>query len=424
MYADIAIAGAGFKTYTYRIPETLISRLSPGAPVITGFHRSSVIGVVVKMSDKLPAKIKSVKNIQGVLDDGYRMSDSLLRLVNWIADYYICPSGDVFKASFPPGFIGKTRMRVIAGDSEPSDSQQKYVYEKVKEKAQGYLFSKTKPIIESIPNKLIIKLIESGNLKLLPDYYDKNPRGISVILPALDTITPELSSTLTKRRVELLETLANYPEGIALSNLQARGFSNSLIHSMAESGYLQSEKRYETGVRQPSKTKVQPLTLTIDQQSAAQTINDDIERGENRVHLLYGVTGSGKTQVYIEAARKALKLGKSVLILLPEISLTPQAIGRFTEALDQPIGLWHSRITAGQRAQLFRSANTGELKVILGVRSAVFTPLKTLGLIVVDEENDDSYKQSEPPPRYNARDVAIMRASFENAVVILGSATP
>ena len=424
MYADIAIPKTGFNTFTYKVPDKLAQSLAVGAPVMVPLQNHSAIGVVTKLSQNCPAVNIRYKEISALIDKAFRLSPENFKLINWIAEYYVCPVGDVLKAAYPPGFLGRTRMRVLAGDKTPSEKRKRFVFEKIKSKDQGYPFAKSKNIISGISNSLILGMIKEGYLYLAADFKEHRPQFHQHVYLKEGFDIEAVSGKLTKRRRELIDQLLSHPEGLDLVELKSRGFSKSLVDSLAEQGHLEIENKSSDFVIQPSKKSGSAITLNEDQNAAAIAISESLQQRNGQSFLLYGITGSGKTQVYIEAAKQALALGGSVLILLPEISLTPQAIARFSEALSEPIGLWHSRITMGQRYEIYRKVKAGELRVILGVRSAVFSPLQNLGLIIVDEEQDDSYKQSEPPPRYNARDVALMRGKIESAAVVLGSATP
>ncbi|MCP4583351.1 MAG: primosomal protein N' [candidate division Zixibacteria bacterium] len=424
MYAEVAIPKTGLKTFTYIIPEELAPNLIPGRPVLVPLQKYSAVGVVTRILKQSPVEGIKLKKISGLIDPTFNLTENHLKLINWIAEYYICPVGDVMKAAYPPGLLGRTKMRVKAGDSEPSDAKWKYVFDRIQAKPDGYTYRKSGSMIDGVSNSLITKMIQAGALNLSADYKPHKPKSRMNASISGDLDLTSAIMNLSDRRRDLLDYLISHPEGVVVAELVSRGFSRGLVNSMAQAGYLEVTSKSNDIVIQPDKNHRHKITLNSDQEKAADSIKNSLLNNDGITYLLFGVTGSGKTQVYIEAARQALKSGKSVLILLPEISLTPQAIARFRATLDCPIAVWHSRITAGQRVEIFKRAKMGELKVILGVRSAVFIPLNDLGLIVVDEEQDDSYKQSEPPPRYNARDVALVRARIENATTILGSATP
>ena len=424
MYAEVALPGTGFKTFTYIIPPKLKSSIRPGVPVMVPLRNYSAVGVVMALSDKNPAKEKELKEISGLIDPVFTLTAKHLTLINWIADYYICPVGDVLKASFPPDVIGRTKMRVFASKKIPHEPKWNYVYERIRSKTEGYAYKKSKPIVSGVSNALVNKMIKAGFLYLSVDYRVQKPvaRLFACIKPDIDISSS--GQQLSSRRRELLELMWGYPSGMAVSKLVALGFSRALIEAMARDGFLEIKAQYDSAIVSPKDDFLKDFVLNKDQQKAVESINESLEKNIVNTYLLFGITGSGKTQVYIEVARKALTMGKSVLILLPEISLTPQAIKRFSESLRCPIGIWHSRVTVAQRVDIYKRAKKGELRVILGVRSAVFAPLENLGLVVIDEEQDDLYKQSDPAPRYNARDVALMKAKIEGATTVMGSATP
>lgn len=347
------------------------------------------------------------------------LSAEQLTLRQWLADYYICPLGDVFRASFPPGFLGKIRLKVVAGKLHSTEPKWRFVHDKIKAMPGGFAFTRSRPIIKGVANSLVLKMLKAGALVLAPDI--RRPglrtRQVARLLP------DKMPARLTSRRTELIELLRGFPEGLALENLAEMGFSRSLMAAAVKQGFVEIAAEADEAVVAPSAV-LRKISLNAAQMEAVNQINQSLTGKENATFLLFGVTGSGKTEVYIEAVRNAIRSGKSALILLPEIALTPQAIRRFGEAVGEPIGLWHSRMSPGKRAEVYRQAGGGNLRIVMGVRSAVFVPLIDLGLIIVDEEQDDSYKQSDPAPRYNARDVAVMRARIEKAVVVLGSATP
>lgn len=393
-------------------------------PVMVPLRNYSAVGVVMALSDKSLVVGKKLKEISGLIDPVFTLTAKHLALINWIADYYICPVGDVLKASFPPDVIGRTRMRVFASEKIPPEPKWNYVYERIKSKTGGYAYKKSLPVVPGVSNTIINKMIRAGFLYLSVDYRVQKPvaRLFACVKPDIDISSS--GQRLSSRRKELMEFLWAYPSGMAVSKLVTSGFSRALIEAMAKDGFLEIRVKYDCAIVLPDNAFSKDLVLNEDQQKAVESINESLEENIPDTYLLFGVTGSGKTQVYIESARKVLTMAKSVLILLPEISLTPQAIKRFSESLRCPIGIWHSRVTAAQRIDIYKRAKKGELKVLLGVRSAVFVPLSNLGLVVVDEEQDDSYKQSDPAPRYNARDVALMRAKIEGATTVMGSATP
>lgn len=423
MFAEIAFADTGFKTFTYKVPLALKEDIKPGVPVILPLRKGYAIGVVISLSASSNLPDEKLKDITGLLDPIYNLTKSRFELLRWISEYYLCPLGDVLKASFPPGLMGRPKLKIKAGPKSPNDTRLKFVYDKAKNNISGYSYDKSKSIIPGVSNSLIEKLLNSGHLYLTADYRIRQPaKRIFACFNNGIEIPPKLKSDKSVGRV--IEYLANREDWVALTELSREGMSRTAINRAVKAGIISLINKTDESIVKARPKIEAGIILNPDQAQAVRKIQSAINRKTTGAFLLFGVTGSGKTQVYIEAARQALAVGNSVLILLPEISLTPQAIQRFSAELDCSIGIWHSKISMGQRANIYQKAATGQLKCILGVRSAVFAPLLNLGLIIIDEEQDDSYKQSDPEPRYNARDVALMKAKLENSVAVLGSATP
>ncbi len=380
--------------------------------------------MVMNLADTTTVPRSKLREIRALLDPALTISPEMFDLFRWMAEYYICSPAEVFRAAYPPGTMTRLQMTIEAGDQVPSDKKQKYAYELVKNKPGTYIFKTTGNPIPGVGSAMLKRMLADGYLRLTAK---TTPPGVAGRLTAMieeEKADLESLSDFSEREVEVLAALKNFPTGLPLTEVENFGISRKEILRLSRKNIVKIIRKNVESIVQPPKRPTPAPPLTADQLKAKATIISAIDSGAERSFLLHGVTGSGKTQVYIEAAGHALSLGKSVLILVPEISLTPQAVSRFSNALGQPVGVWHSRTTVGQRYELYRKANAGELRVIVGVRSAVFAPLRRLGLIVIDEEQDDSYKQSDPAPRYNARDVALMRARLEKAVVILGSATP
>jgi primosomal protein N' (replication factor Y) len=423
MFVEIALPDTGFKTLTYRVPSALRSDIKPGVPVIIPLRKGYAVGVVLSLSSSSELPDERLKDVTGLLEPIYFLTRSRFELLRWIADYYLCPPGDVFKAAYPPGLMGRPKLKIKAGPKSPSDAKLKFVYEKVKGNVAGYNYTKSKSIITGVSNSLIERLLNDGYLYLTADYRICKPAQRVMVKLNRDFQVPQKLIS-DKSIAGLIEYLAENEDSIAVAELTKIGISRTTINRAARAGVISLLRKIDESIIEASSYKQIDIKLNRDQAEAVKRIQSAISNRSCKSFLLFGVTGSGKTQVYIEAARHALAMGKSVLFLLPEISLTPQAIQRLSKALNCPIGVWHSKISMGQRAAIYQKAASGQLRCILGVRSAVFSPLVNLGLIVVDEEQDDSYKQSDPEPRYNARDVALMKAKLDNAVTVLGSATP
>ena len=231
---------------------------------------------------------------------------------------------------------------------------------------------------------------------------------------------------LTKKQAKVYDDIKSNGDEFPLAKI-AKKYSYSIVKTLRNKGILELEPREvkESLLKKipVTKKRKQKIILTGEQVEAISTINENQEKGQKQIFLLYGVTGSGKTEVYMRAIKKTLSLGKTAIFLVPEISLTPQMVATFYANFDDKIAIWHSHLNKQEKYQQWQNIKNKKSKIVIGARSAIFTPLENIGLIIVDEEHESSYKQ-EKQPRYNARDLAIVRAQKNNATVILGSATP
>jgi primosomal protein N' (replication factor Y) len=308
---------------------------------------------------------KPVRDILAVLDESPYLPEAVVRLCQWVADYYMAGIGDTIGAAMPPGAHRKSAIR-------------------------------TRRVITATVH------------------------GVS----AVESDTAEL----TARQREVLSVLASTPAGLSASVLRERGGSADLVRRMVAKGLLairdeQHERDPFEGSALPAEPDSGRRVLTAEQGGACRTLEALLDEQRFRVALLHGVTGSGKTEIYLHAARHALQKGRQTLILVPEIALTPSVSSRFRAAFGTRVAIQHSGLSDGERHDQWQRIHRGEVDVVVGTRSAVYTPLSNPGLLVVDEEHYGSYKQEESP-RYHGRDVAIVRAQAADALVILGSATP
>lgn len=442
--ANVALPVAVDSTFTYQIPPELQPSAVVGVRVIVPFGRTYATGVIVE----LPAStsLASLKPIKDVLDPSPVVSDELLRLCRWIADYYIAPVGEVLKASLPHGF-GSSSKRMVRRAASATPEQIAEAQRASKQRARlfelleqhGSLLSsdlQKRTGLRNI-NTVLHELATAGLIEMeevLPKQKTRLPVKDVVLLDQLDSgrlaaAVAGLSPRKKKAR-QLLEALAwlkqqGTREIFLTDLLKKSGTTSATVKEFRLSGLLQTEKR-EIKMQQSFGTEEQTLTISLNavQQSVLNAVTEAMDAGRHKTLLLHGVTGSGKTQVYIEAIRHCLAGGKSAIVLVPEISLTPQTARRFKSHFEEQVAVVHSSMSANERHEVWQRARRGEYRVIIGPRSAVFAPLQSLGLIVVDEEHEPSYKQFDAVPRYHARDVAVVRGTLAGAVVLLGSATP
>ncbi len=443
-YAQVALPVGVDKTFTYLIPPAFEQSATIGVRVLVPFGRKYHTGVIIE----LPAStnVESLKPIKDVLDASPVVSEELLKLCRWIAEYYFAPLGEVLKAAIPHGFTSSNK-RTVKLSANLNQSFIDEARKSSKQRAKLFeLLQQNSPMLSTELQKrtglkninIILNELEKNGLiiteEVVPQHKMKIPTQDVVLIksttqPQLDAVLASLSNRKKKARALLTELsslltlgIEEIPSGDLLKRCKA---SSQTLKEFVASGLLQIEKR-EVSTQQAYGTEEQTLEISLNESQLAMRnrVCHEIDANTNTTFLLHGVTGSGKTQVYIEAIRHALAQNKSAIVLVPEISLTPQTVRRFKSHFGNSVAVVHSQMNPNERHEVWRKARLGEYAVVIGPRSAVFAPLSRLGLIVVDEEHEPSYKQFEGTPRYNARDVAIVRGKFSNAVVILGSATP
>ena len=390
------------------------------------------IGMAVQIHDRKPDfKTKAVAQ---VLDDEPVMNKTMLHLTEWIHRFYYCSWGEAIQAALPVGlnFSSEKKLRTSKKNPENLTEKEKELLNDIEE--AGYsLKDARKRWREGSEKKLLNRALKRGWVEVWEqprqrvDYKTaKHWKVAESINP--DEILGKLSeSDQTKKWVQAFEKLTK----LDLPKTHQELLGDELLtpytlKRIEEEGWIKSvdlqveSDLQHNGVHEPDQIK----TLSDQQQTAFEDIKLSLDSGEFKSFLLYGVTGSGKTEVYIHALKHALEQDRGGLVLVPEIALTPQTVQRFYQIFGDQIAVLHSRLSDRERFEAWQSLKSGEKRIVIGPRSAVFAPVRDVGLIVVDEEHDSSYKQFDPSPRYHARDVAVMRAHMENAVVVLGSATP
>lgn len=444
LYADVALPVAVDKTFTYLLPPGLERSAIIGARAVVPFGRKYVTGLIVALPPS--TSVPGLKPIKDILDASPVVSEELLSLCKWIAEYYFAPLGEVLKAALPHGFTTKTRRLVRIGSRVTDDdietmrkhARQRAVLLKLIQQHGPVLSSKLQQEtgLKNI-NAVLNDLASAGYLEVVDI---APPPGKSVrteLIVQLAGIDPKkLSETLDslsprrKKARQLLESVRQLKDQgsqeIPLAALlKTSGASSAAFKGFRDSGLIPTIGRAVVR-RQDYGTEEQTLTIILNdtQRDVLGKIVAALDQGHHRTFLLHGVTGSGKTQVYIEAIRECLRRQKTAIVLVPEISLTPQIVRRFKSHFGIAVGVVHSRMAAGERIHVWQQVLRGEHTIVIGPRSAIFAPLQHLGLIVIDEEHEASYKQYDASPRYSARDVGIVRATSNNAVVVLGSATP
>ncbi|MBK8945193.1 MAG: primosomal protein N' [Ignavibacteriae bacterium] len=441
MFAEVVFPLPFRNSFTYSIPEEFDENIQIGVRIVAPFGKRTLTGFVVKIKSASDVKEK-IKPIKDVLDNQPIFSENSLKFYEWISEYYLCSLGEALKNSVPYGLEVESKKTIISDrefceelfTKEKNQKSTKSILLQILSEKEitkiGYLQKELKKkniysllkTLEKNGAVTILDEIEGSKVKIKKVKFVKLQKSVDEVYELI----PGIEKKSEKQIVILLELLNNNENEIQQSELLKKTNSNqSSINSLEKKGIIKVFDKEIERVYSENYSEVKPrFELTENQKNIIEKVSDDIIQQKFKTYLLHGVTGSGKTQVYIELAKQTRKIGKNVLILVPEISLTPQITSRFFNTFGNEITVMHSRMSLGERYDSWRGIIKGKYKIIIGARSAVFAPLENIGLIIVDEEHDQSYKQYDLIPKYNGRDAAIIRSMLVNAPVLLGSATP
>jgi primosomal protein N' (replication factor Y) len=440
MLVDIALPVPIDRTFTYLVPPELSGAVELGRRVLVPFGRKKLSGVIVGFPTTAPPH--TLRPLLDVLDSRPTFSDEMLKLTRWMADYYLAPWGDVLKAASPQGTTAGSRQIVrLATDSvdelikqtKKTAHKQHAILRALADAGPQTTAQLQKKTNAKSVHAVLAEMQQRGWIVLeeerRPNARPKTERVLKLRTSGTGSAetTGALSSMkMTANQQKLLAELERASETLSVPQaVKLAGVPLSTVTALEKKGLVQIEKREV--LRGQGDEPIEPpptLILNPDQERALTAITSALSSNLHKTFLLHGITGSGKTQVYIEAIRVALQQKKNAIVLVPEISLTPQTVRRFKSHFGSDVAVMHSQMSVGERYDTWRLALEGRIRIVIGPRSAIFAPLANLGLIVVDEEPEGSYKQYDSNPRYHARDVAIVRASLNKAVVVLGSATP
>ncbi len=455
LYCDVALPVPLGRSFTYLLGDLAAER---GSRVLVPFSGQRLVGFVLDVHDRLPPDGVELKKVERVLDEAALLSPELLELGRWISAYYCAPLGEVLRGMVP--LTAEVRRQWTYRIAEPG---RLVLYEGA---AKGSSRRSRLSAEEQNLEYAVLNYLEAGDAakpssirsatgakKALLDamarkkWLAREPlaevrdarRLEQVVVLAGDALTAPPSKPADGRRLPKLNNgqlsvmaeLAGLGGRVPLRTMRERlaslDLSESSLQTLVKRGLvlLHQEARafHMSGIEVPGKKFAHEHTLNESQTEALSSIVAAMDKGGFRPHLLYGVTGSGKTAVYIAAMQRALAAGSSALLLVPEIGLTPGIAAQMVAAFGSEVALLHSQLTPDERAEQWHRIRRGEARIVVGTRSAVFAPLPNLGLILVDEEHDSSYKQEETP-RYHGRDVAVMRAKLLGCIVVMGSATP
>jgi len=440
-YAEVSVnsPAAQRRTFSYAIPQGL--SIDIGQAVLVPFGDKLLQGVVLELS-QFPS-VEETRDIASIIDHHPLLSPHHVSLAQWISDYYLSPLFDVVALMLPPGFERRIITSICPTPSEYDASsltqQQAHVLGLTRRKGKVGLRDVEKALGKKQAHSIVSQLVRRG--LVVRDYQlepirvrPKEELYLSLVVSA-DEAKYEAAGLHRRRaskQATLLDFLSQQPKAIRLA--QARQMvraDKAVVDALVNKG-LVSIQRVEVK-REPFSyqgiSPSQPLRLTAAQESAFKYIQASMlatadEHNSRRVFLLHGVTGSGKTEIYLQALAEAVRLGRRGIVLVPEISLTPQTIERFASRFPNRVAVLHSQLSLGEQFDEWRRIRNGEVDVVIGARSAIYAPQPDLGLIVIDEEHEWTYKQHDQSPHYHTRDVALKLAELNGAVVVLGSATP
>jgi primosomal protein N' (replication factor Y) (superfamily II helicase) len=443
LFCDVALPVPLDQAFTYAVNGVVPV---VGARVLVPFSGQRLMGVVVRVHEDAPANDFEIKPVQQVLDDAALLPDELMKLAEWIASYYVAPLGEVLRGMLPLAAevkrhfsyrIAEAGRRVLyEGAAKGSSRRSKLTVEEQNREyaVLNYLEGGEQAKMSALrsatgANKGLLEgMVRKKWLVREAVAEERDARRLEKIAVLVaETRLPKLNENQTAILAELAAVGGRMRVRDLRLSLGRAVVPESTLGTLVKRGLVTIEEVAEEfhlgGVGALGKKHAHEHALNEAQMEALGTIAAAMEKGGFRPHLLYGVTGSGKTSVYFAAMQGALDVGKSALLLVPEIGLTPAMAGQMVAAFGGEVALLHSQLTPDERAEQWHRIRRGEARIVVGTRSAVFAPMVDLGLIIVDEEHDSSYKQEETP-RYHGRDVAVMRAKLNESVVVLGSATP
>jgi len=437
-FVDVILPLAIGKTYTYRIPNLLNDQLAIGKRVVVQFGKTKIYSAIIYSIHEIPPERYEAKYVLDVLDEESIVKAEQLALWEWIADYYLCQIGEVMQAALPSALKLASETKIIAADLETVNREELNDKEylildaldiapeiKVSDIAKLLGQKTVLPILKGLLDKGVLLISEE-----ISDRYKPKRKAFVTLNPLYqDGETKRLLFEELNRAPKQLDALMTYihlsrsQDKIAKSELlEKSGCGPSAMKALENKEVFTIEERVISRFFEEEGEVLKEVVLSNDQQTAFDQIKENFISKD--IVLLHGVTASGKTEIYIRLIHEALKKGQSALYLLPEIALTTQIIERLRFHFGAVIGVYHSRLSENERAEVWKKVLSGEFQIILGARSSVFLPFQHLGLIIVDEEHEVSYKQFDPAPRYQARDTAIYLGHLHKANVLLGSATP
>ncbi|MCP4024178.1 MAG: primosomal protein N', partial [Desulfobacteraceae bacterium] len=426
-YIEVAVTLPVNHTFIYEIPENLDDRCVPGMRVLVPFGRRRVTGYILKRQETSDGY--AVKKIVDILDDMPLFPESQIAFFKWISEYYIHPIGEVIKSALPSGLnrhdvacVFPTPKGKRELENETLTHEETNIMQFLESKKSYALKNLTKQV--DIPSGLsLVRKMEKRDLLSVSTILKKDQARVQKEKFIIGQKKPVQKIRLSNKRKEILAITSKFSE-ISLTGLKQKvPTAARLIKPLAEAGYIRIVERsvFRDPLGDPVEPDVPPQ-LTQEQQQVVERVSQNTQNGFC-AYLLSGVTGSGKTEVYMRVVQDVVEKGKSAIVLVPEISLISQTERRFRARFGENVAVIHSSLSKGEVLDQWRKIALNKVAIVVGARSAIFAPFKRPGVIIVDEEHDGSYKQ-ESGLKYNARDLAAVRAKMNQMPVIFGSATP
>lgn len=438
-FADIVLPLPVQGAFTYAVPERLRGHVRVGTRVLVSFSGRRRMGFVVGHRTKSEVT-GEIKEVLEVLDAEPVFDEEMAGLTRWISGYYLCSWGEALKCALPTGVFSESKRNVILKEPYPEPlisklarraPRQAEVLRVLADRKAATFDQLRRMLGKEDLHSSVYELARKGYVEVIEvpgrsRVKVKKERMVRIApREGVDEALKELERRAPKQAI-CLKILMEREEMPAFLLSSDYGIGHGSLKGLEQKGWVRIS--WEEKIRDPFEDipveEPQKVELTPPQREALDGVKEALESGTFRTVLLYGITGSGKTQVYIEAIAAALAMGRSAIVLVPEISLTPQTVRQFRAHFGDEVAVLHSGLSDGERYDAWRMIRRGARRIAVGARSAVFAPVRNLGLIVVDEEHESTYKQYDTNPRYNARDVATVRAQHTGAVVMLGSATP
>jgi primosomal protein N' (replication factor Y) len=426
-YVDVSVPAPLDQPFTYSLPETLRHRVRAGSRIVVPFGPRKLTGVILRCHDDPPNL--ATRDALRLIDSEPVLDAELLSLGRWISGYYCAPLGDVLRGMLPLASeirrgkvwsltdAGRDAARQLLLDAAPDDPVARILAMLERRPLSSSYLSRILPLAD----KAIRSLERKGLIAAEDVQTERDPLRAPASRLRVELAASPSEGKLNKPERELKAFLELHPGSHNLKDLESMlAHSSAAARSLVRKGVVTLIG--ETAGVTAGAVRA-PHTLNPAQQAAYDAILQAVEAREFRAFLLYGVTGSGKTEIYLNAIQAVVAQGRGALLLVPEIALTPAMAGQFFSRFGDRVAILHSAFTDVERTEQWRRIRSGSASVVVGTRSGVFAPVRNLGLIVVDEEHDGSYKQEETP-RYNGRDVALVRGQAAHACVVLGSATP